>query len=243
GSDDDAWETARQALQLGRQVYIRDGVSDELERSGAIAVLPGEMAAATVLGVQPMLSMTPAESGHLDAAANDVEGDVAANRHVADRESTPPIAALPAGQEDILDMPLPAASEQPDEQTSTIVVPEFTLLPPPPGRGNRAAAPAARRRPSPEAEGPPAGLPPGVTLEEALLTCLTTAGGKVVGKGALLRTTGVEEAALDRALLSLIAARRIVQRTMRAGVGYVLADSESPETGVSTFQPSLFNQE
>jgi hypothetical protein len=91
-------------------------------------------------------------------------------------------------------------------------------------------------------------LPPendvsGLGFEEALATYLARLNGKTIGKGELLEVTGVDESMLDRALLSLITARKVVQRKMRDGAGYATLDLDNAEPRSSTFQPSLFSQE
>jgi hypothetical protein len=79
-------------------------------------------------------------------------------------------------------------------------------------------------------------------LEEALLQLLQRSRRKAIGKGALLQMFPCGEAALDRALLALIAAGQVVERPHRAGARYAAVRSGETATAQSGFQLSLFGQ-
>ena len=227
-SGDDTSETARQALRFEHEVFIRGGVDADLELGGAIALPGGAMAASTVLGTQPMLAPVAADTGAGGVEPNMVTADV------------PPVGQGPS-QTNGRAEPANAISSSPapldaDEATP---VPEHGIVP---AATSRKRARAAERGGAIAAGSSTAEIAPGVrTIEEKVVETLGARRGPT-GKGALVQALGVEEGTLDRALLALIGARKVVQRPLRGGVGYtLLADDE--HTGPGMFQPSLFNQD
>ncbi len=144
------------------------------------------------------------------------------------------LAALPLNRDQDVDPAAQPVGEAP---------PEVVEVTPGPARATDGRR-AQTRRSSPSKPiappSPPETAPPADLLEAALLRHLT---GKrrPTGKGALVRALAVEEAALDRVLLALIAQGHVVQRPHRAGVAYGLADP--PGAGTGAFQLSIFSQE
>jgi predicted Rossmann fold nucleotide-binding protein DprA/Smf involved in DNA uptake len=128
-----------------------------------------------------------------------------------------------------------------DESTATLRAAGARLLSDPLGAGFLADVPvrkaviAAEPEISPDAANEePA---PDNSLEDVVLRYLT---GKrrPIGKGALLRALAVEEATLDRALISLIARGAVAQRLHRTGFAYI-ATGEA-DAGSGAFQLSIF---
>jgi predicted Rossmann fold nucleotide-binding protein DprA/Smf involved in DNA uptake len=111
------------------------------------------------------------------------------------------------------------------------------------------AAEQPDQRPGAEALAPAAGSvePDGKInehrLDEELLRYLRRSRRKATGKGALLQAFPVDESALDRALLALIAAGQVVERSHRSGARYAAVRAGDEEAMRSGFQLSLFGQD